>query len=335
MSSRYWIAGVSESTARIALRESLVLRSREAAAAASRLGSLGVSDCVLLSSCARFELFSGSGNEGLRRGLAWFDERAGRTLGGSVSIRKGTEALRHIFRIASGSDSRIPGDSRVTELVRESYQRACALGTAGPCAHRVFQRALHVRTRIRQQMRMPSRFRCFGEAAAELLLRLSDDRAGERLIVFGAGRLAEAATRRLCELGRFDMMLCGPGAEKTRALSAGVGARAAGIEEGMAALPRARAAFFACACDSPLLDSVAGDLDLRAGPLTLIDAGLPRNVDPRLRGSPGIRLYDLDDIYRLLKDLSGTRREVIRRAEDIISAEVESFLDCSSREELV
>ena len=335
MPSRYWAVSVSEPTARIGLRESLFLRPREAPAIASRLKSLGLVDSVLLSSCARFELFSGSGADGLVSALRWFDERAGKALDGPIQIFKGTEALRHAFRLSSGLDSRIPGDSRVTELVREAYRRACALGMAGPMTHRVFQRALHVRTRIRQQARITSRFGCFAEAAVEFLLRLSEGKAGEKLIVFGAGRLAEDAALRLGALGLPGVLVCGRRAERTRALAALAGARAAGIEEGLSALPKARAALFACAADKPVLVPFEALHARRGAPLTLIDAGLPRNVDPRMRKSPGVRLYDLDDIYRLVKGLLGTRPEGTRKAEGIISAEIESFLKGSGREELV
>lgn len=335
MITRLWAIGVSEPDARIGLRETLFLRSEDASAAASRFKSLGLADFVLLSSCAGLELFSGSGDGGLETGLRWFDERAGKPLAGTIRTHKGKEALRHAFRLSSGLHGGIPGDARLMERVREAYRRACALGTAGPMTHRVFQRALHVRTRIRQQARITSRFSCFADAAVEFLLRLSEDGAGERLIVFGAGRLAEDAAKRLGELGLPGVMVCGRGAERTRALAALAGARAAGIEEGLSALPKARAALFACAEDKPLLVRFEALRARRGAPLTLIDAGLPRNVDPRARKSPGIRLYDLDDIYRLLKGLLGTRPEGTRKAEAILSAEIESFLKGSGREELV
>ncbi len=335
MSSRFWCIGVSAPSAPIGVRESLLLKAGEGPAVGGRLKALGLADSALLHSCARFELFSGSGEGGLRGGLSWFDERAGRSLAGALRIRRGTEALAHLFRVAAGLESAVPSDPHVRHLIRDRYREACAWGMAGPLMHRAFQRALHVRTRIRQQARLSSRFRSFGEAAADILLRLSEDGAGKGLIVFGAGRAGEDAARRLCELGRPDVMLCGRDAGATASLAARTGAAAAGIAEGLSALPAARAALFACACAKPLMDRAPALRARRSLALTIVDAGLPRNVDPRLRKAAGILLHDLDDIHRLIKGLSNPRTEGMRKAEEIVSAEVEGFLEGSGREEFV
>jgi glutamyl-tRNA reductase len=56
--------------------------------------------------------------------------------------------------------------------------------------------------------------------------------------------------------------------------------------------------------------------------LFVVDLGVPRNVDPAARATPGVELFDLDDLERLCCPAVGTTPPALAEAERIIDDEL-------------
>ena len=56
---------------------------------------------------------------------------------------------QHLFRVTSGLESMVVGETEILGQAKKAYESARATGTAGPCLHRLFQRAFRVAKQVR------------------------------------------------------------------------------------------------------------------------------------------------------------------------------------------
>lgn len=74
-------------------------------------------------------------------------------------------------------------------------------------------------------------------------------------------------------------------------------------------------------------EDLDGRLDRSDRPLCVVDIAMPRDADPALEELPGVHLWDLDDLDRIIARSAELRRRETPRAERIIDEEITRFSD--------
>jgi glutamyl-tRNA reductase len=190
VSDRLLAVGVSHHHAPLEVRERLYLQDGQAAELASDLG-----DAVVLSTCNRTEVYlAGSDPEVARAEL---ERRSGLKLAGVLARWDDGEAVSHLFRVAAGLDSLVPGESQILGQVREAYHAARRAGSTGPLLNRLFEDALRAGKRVRTEAKLHELPESVAASAVELAARELDELEGRRALLFGAGRMSELAAREL------------------------------------------------------------------------------------------------------------------------------------------
>ncbi|MBI5594862.1 MAG: glutamyl-tRNA reductase [Elusimicrobia bacterium] len=329
MAAELTVVGLSHLTAPVEVRECLAKRPEEA----GRLNSVlkedcGLADCVSVATCSRFEVYSVVDEEGLARLKAGLTARAGRELGDLLYVHRGPEAVRHLFRVTSGLDSWIVGECEILAQVKTAYSDACAERTAVRAQHLAFQRALYIGKKVRSETRIVGGIASIGGAAAVLARRIFSDIAEKKVLVFGAGTMAESTVRHLCTKGVSGVWVANRSLDKAQALAKDLHGEALPLEEGFAKLDDADIVVVSTGAKDFLLDAARlRDAAARRGgrPLFLIDIALPRNVDPAAADAPGVYLYDLDDLRRIMSESLAKRKQDCEQAEALVVAEASEF----------
>src|SRR5206468_12210064 len=153
-------------------------------------------ECVCLSTCNRTELYTAG--DGV-------DERALeaiRSMGGdevvALSYHLADEAAAlHLFRVAAGLDSLVPGEGEILGQVRAAYEA----GAAGSLLDRVFRQALHVGKRVRTETAIGESPASVSSAAAALAQQVFGDLTGRHVLLVGAGKIGELAAQALSSRG--------------------------------------------------------------------------------------------------------------------------------------
>jgi len=315
---RLSLVGISHRHAPVELRERVALNAHAAAALAHELAD-GECEAVCLSTCNRTELYV-VGDDAERRALA-----ALRSLGGdevaSLAYRLSDHAAAlHLFRVAAGLDSLVPGEGEILGQVRDAHET----GAPGPLLNRLFHDALHAGKRARTQTTIAESPASVSSAGAALAQQVFGELGGRRVLVVGAGKVGELAVRSLAARGAVVTAVANRTPAHGEELAGRVGARAAALDELASELANVDVVV-TCTSAPGFLVTRADVPDRKGRPLFFIDLAVPRDVDPAVNELDGCYVYDIDDLEAVVEaSIAGRRREAAR-AEAIVVEEAERF----------
>ncbi len=314
------LVGLSHHVAPVELRERVTLDIEAAATLAATLG-----DAVCLSTCNRTELYLGTGDE--ERAVGALEILAGEPLGDVVYRLRGDAAALHLFRVAAGLDSLVPGEGEILGQVRAAYEAA----TTGPLLDRVFRQALGVGKRVRTETAIGESPASVSSAAAALAAQVFGDLTGRRVLLVGAGRIGALAAANLASRGATIAYVANRTLDAARSLAHRFGGSAIALGDLSAHLGDVDVVLSSTSSPEPVL--LARDIPARRrSPLFLIDIAVPRDLDPAIHELDGCFLYDIDDLEAVVAETLAGRRAEAARAEELVAEEAARF--CSWRASL-
>ncbi len=317
--SRLVLVGISHHRTPIELREQVALTAEQARQLTARLGR---PEAVCLSTCNRTELYLADVDAEAA------EERALAALAGDVhplAYRLVDEAAAlHLFRVAAGLDSLVPGEGEILGQVRTAFE----LGTTGPLLGRLFRQALHVGKKVRAQTAIAESPASVSAAAAALAQQVFGELAGRRILVVGAGKVSEQAARNLISRGAEISFVANRTLDRADELARRLGAEALPLERVEEELPRADVVVSSTSAPGFVLarEQVERALRARKGrPLLLIDLAVPRDLEPGIHELDGCYLYDIDDLEGVVAETLAARRGEAERAEALVVEEADEF----------
>lgn len=309
---RLLAVGVSHRHAPLELRERLYLADGHAVELAKELGA------VVLSTCNRTEVYLEGGDPAVVR--AELERHSGVELEDVLATWEGGEVVEHLFRVAAGLDSLVPGESQILGQVRLAYEAALGAGATSPVLNRLFEDALHTGKRVRTEAKLAEMPESVAASAVDLAERELGTLEGKRALLFGAGRMSELAARDL-RARRAEVVVSSRTLESAQELAERVGGRAAPFDAVAVELTDADLVISATRCPYPILHAEA--VQPRTKPLVLVDIAVPRDLDPAIGRLEDCTLHDID---ALGGGLVG-REEDVREAERIVTEEAARFAE--------
>ena len=314
------LAGTSHHLAPIELREQVALAPEEASALARELAA-GDLECVCLSTCNRTELYLAGADPDRAEGIA---SAALEPAAGALYRLRDEAAALHLFRVAAGLDSMVPGEGEILGQVRAAFE----IGATGSFLDRLFRQALHAGRKARSLTAIGESPASVSSAAAALAEQVFGDLRGRTILLLGAGKASELAARNLLTRGARIAVVANRSAERGVKLAGRLGAEPLPLERAAERLAGADVVVSSTSAPGVVLrrDEVAAALHGRRGrPLLFVDLAVPRDLDPEIGALDGCYLYDLDDLEAVVAETLAGRRKEAERAESIVAAEAEGF----------
>jgi len=311
------LVGTSHHHAPVELRERVALDRDEASALAERLG-----EAVCLSTCNRTELYVAADDleDAERRAVDALVELEPRVEPALYRLRDQAAAL-HLFRVAAGLDSLVPGEGEILGQVRAAH----AAGSPGRLLDRVFRQALHTGRKVRAQTAIGESPSSVSAAAAALAEQVFGELGGRTILLVGAGKISEQAARNLLSRGARIAFVANRTAEHGSELAARFGAEAIPLERIGDELSHADVVVSSTSAPGYVLDAATVDRSRRGRQLLFIDLAVPRDLDPAIHELDGCYLYDIDDLEAIVSETLAGRRGEASRAEAIVAGEAEKF----------
>jgi glutamyl-tRNA reductase len=307
------LVGLSHHVAPVELRERVTL---DLAAAAELARSLG--DVVCLSTCNRTELYLAGVPE--EQAVEALEELAGEPLGGVVYRLHEDAAALHLFRVAGGLDSLVPGEGEILGQVRDAYEAV----TPGPVLDRVFRQALAVGKRVRTETAIGESPASVSSAAAALAAQVFGDLRGRRVVLLGAGRIGELAASNLVSRGAEIAVVANRTVETARELAHRFGGTPVALGDVASHLGDVDVVVSSTAAPETVLRATDVPAKRRT-PLFFIDIAVPRDLDPAIAELGGCFLYDIDDLEAVVAETLEGRRAEAERAEQLVMEEADRF----------
>ena len=303
------LVGTSHHHAPVELREQVALDGEDAQAFAARLATDG-REAACLSTCNRTELYLAADDaEHAEHAAAAALASLGPEIEPALYRLQDRAAAHHLFRVAAGLDSLVPGEGEILGQVRLAQE----LGTTGPLLDRHFRQALHSGRKVRAETAIGQSPASVSAAAAALAEQVFGSLAGRAIVLLGAGKVSEQAARNLRSRGAEITLVASSKTERAR------------IEEQLVA---ADVVIASTNAPGAVLEAatVADALRSRKGRrLLLVDLAVPRDLDPAIADLDGCYLYDIDDLEGIVTETLSLRRREAERAEAIVAAEAKKF----------
>lgn len=330
--------GVNHRTASVSLRENLSLGEEALRAALARHGrgreeSGGIlSELTILSTCNRIELYSRSASTDHGALTSLLEEVSGvsrKAFEQHLFQLEGQDAARHLFRVAAGLDSQVLGEPQILGQVAEAHMTALRLGSTGPVLSRLFQTAIHAGKRVRNESAISSGLSTVSSIAVKLASDVVGGLAQAKVVVIGAGEMAELAVEALRKRGAQRIAVINRTVSRGQELAKRWGAVAKPLEAILDELRDADIVISSTSAPHTILHRKSLEKLMRHREdrqLVVLDIAVPRNVDEEVGELPGVHLYDIDDLVRQAGQSFENRKREVPRAEAVVEEELASFL---------
>ncbi len=320
-------------TAELAVLEALSV-SRERAEALYAEGAFsGFEECVFLSTCNRVEVYArgkGSVADKIAEALAAYSGLSPEIILKNAELFSGCDAVRHLFELTSGLDSRMVGEAEILGQVKQAYETACAAGTSGATLNRVFQKSFQAAKWARSETGIAQGQISIGNVAVELAGRVFGDLSRSSVLVIGTGEAGRKTAQSFVSRGAENVLVASRSFERAHALAAEIGAGAIEPETLTSRMEHADVVVGCSSVEEPLLSEAALKQILkrrRERPLFLIDLGMPRNF-PSVEESDALWIYGLEDLAGIANENLAAREreaalcrgELSRRARRVFEA---------------
>ena len=296
------------------------------------LRGAGCTEALLLTTCNRVEVYAASekrvSTDEIARCLVRNIENDRSEYAPPFYRYEDEKCVQHLFRVASGLDSMVVGESEILGQAKKAYESARASGVAGPWLHRLFQRAFRVAKQVRTHTEITRGSVSVGSVAADLAQRIFGQLSSCKVLVLGAGETSERTARALVSRGVTDLRVTNRSTRRAQELARLVGGRAVRFDEWLRQCREIDILITSTSSETALLtpESLAPMLRNRVDrPLFIIDIAVPRDVEPSVNEMHGVYLYDIDSLQSVAEQSLALRRQQIVAAEAIIAEHVADF----------
>ncbi len=236
-----------------------------------------------------------------------------------------TAAVRHLFNVASGTDSMVVGEPEILGQVREAFRAATDEGTARRLLGALFQRALRVGKRARSETAISRHVVSLPQVAARVAAEEAGGLEGRKVVVVGAGRIGELAARAAREGGCASLAVVNRSPERGTRLAEALGARAGTLEALPGLLAEADVLISTTSSVDPVIDRATLARVTEGRRLVAVDVAVPRDIEPSARDLPGVVLRDIEDLRAVAERGAERRRAELPKVEKIVDEEVDDF----------
>ncbi len=323
--------GLNHQTAPVAVRERVAFpQERLSAALEALVYATPAQEAVILSTCNRTEIYCKTARpESIADWLADHHDLTGFDMTQYLYHLDGSAAAHHAFRVASGLDSMVLGETQILGQVKQAVRTAQASNTLGPLLHKMFEFTFSVAKAVRTQTRIGERSVSLASAA----LRLTEDILGplneQRVLFIGAGEMIELVGTYFLDRHPRSITVANRSPERGQALARQLGGDYIPLSELASLLARYDVVVSSTASQLPLIGKGMVERALRERkfrPLVMIDLAVPRDIEPEVARLDDVFLYTVDDLGKVTQESRDYRQAAVEEAEVIVTQHVEDFL---------
>ncbi|MGB2822398.1 MAG: glutamyl-tRNA reductase [Phycisphaerae bacterium] len=328
--------GANHRSATVAVREKLAFDAGQRQQALRDLrGRWFDAEFAIISTCNRTEVYAARPVHGhpraeeLRDWLCGFHSLAPGDLGEAFYTLADGEAVGHLFAVAAGLDSLVPGEAQIVSQVKAAYVEAVEADCARTVMNELFQAAFHVAKHIRTETDIAMGKVSVASVAVEFVQQLFETLEDKCVLSVGAGKMNDLMLRHLGRLGTGRILVVNRSRDRAERLADACGGCAGHFErlgdhvaEADVVLTSTGAA--ECVITAEMVRSA--QVRRRYRPLLMMDIAVPRDVDPAAGQVENVFLYNIDDLDRIVQGNLELRHSQRGAADGIVAEHVDEFL---------
>lgn len=324
-------AGVNHRNASVEVREKFAVGAHELEQTLTCVRGIdGLAGAVIVSTCNRVEYYTASicpirVLDGLR---GYLQERTG----GSEAVlytHDSPASVRHLFRVASGLDSMVIGETEILGQLKQAYAAAMDCGATTRHLNKLFQHAFRVAKQVRSETQITRGSTSVGAVAVDLAGKIFGDLSGRTAMILGAGEVSERTARSLVSRGVRSVIVANRTFERAAKLAGEIGGTAVEFDNWPDALDKVDILICSTSAPQPVVtcEKLEPHLGRRNGrPIFIIDLAVPRDAEPTLNELENVYLYDIDSLEQIVRQALEVRQAEVVRCEKMIDRHVAEFV---------
>ncbi len=328
------LVGLNHKTAGVEVREKLYYTLDEVEKVLPEIVQLFLKEGVLLSTCNRTELYGVLKDENVRCEEIIDFLISGKNAGGIVKhshfyIMRSYDAVRHLLEVASGIDSMLIGDVQILGQVKDAYEVAVKCGVVGTLLHEIFHTAFRTGKRAKSETAISDGAVSVSYAAVELAEKIFADISKKKGMLIGAGETAELTAKHLVSRGINELYIANRTIERAEKLAKEFNGKVVKLDEIQDKLVEVDIVISSVAVNDYILNfpQVKSAMAKRGNkPILIIDIGVPRNVEPKVKEIENVFLEDIDSLEAIAKANYERRLNEIPKVQKIIDEELKNLI---------
>ncbi len=325
--------GINHNTSSVALRERLAYHPHQLQPAFARLGRRdgdpwsSIKELVILSTCNRVELYAVASEPIFNTLEAFLSETKKcpqAEFSNAVYRLADGDAIQHLLEVAAGLDSLVIGEPQILGQVTEAYSAARKHGAPGKVLSRLFEVAIRAGKRARTETTISQNPASIASIAVNLIAKTVPDLTTARIMVIGAGEMAELTIEALRKRGAQSVMVANRTLQHAKRLANRWDGQAVTLEALRDYLPEMDIVIASTGAPHLIVHFATIEeamKDRRQRPLVIMDIAVPRDVDARVNNIPGVHLYDLDTLSNHLESNLAHREAEVPKVQAILAEE--------------
>jgi glutamyl-tRNA reductase len=330
------VIGLSHHSSPVELRERFAFAGAKIPDALKALRESGIAgEAVILSTCNRVEIYIATPLEPARafaelKQFLITHHAYDSPLNDELYTLAEPHSLRHLFKVASGIDSMVLGETEILGQLKQAYALAHEHKHTGARLNKAFQRAFNVAKHIRTETSIQRGSVSVASVAVELAEKIFSSLAEREVLVIGAGEMSEKTARALHSRGAKSIVVASRSHERAQVLAQEFSGRAVQFDDWAVEFEKIDIAISSTSAPHYILDRAKLEPLMKARkhrPLLLIDIAVPRDIAPEVNFLENVYLYNIDDLQAIAADYLKQRKEEIARCEEIIAEKVKPLLE--------
>ena len=334
--SRIICLGINHRTTPVEVRERLAFAEASLADANRSIAALpGFDEAVILSTCNRVELYAAHSQDDPKAAhsalidyLIQHFQLAPDQAEALVTYQlASTQAAQHLFRVVSGLDSMVLGETEIFGQVKQAYKTALEAGTTSRELNKLFQRAFSVGKLVREKTAIQRGSTSVGSVAVDLAGKIFDLKTC-RVMLIGAGEMARTCAQSLLSRGAQSVIVSNRSYDKAVELAAEFKGKAMKFDDWEHSLHEVDIVISSTSAPHFVVkpEMIQKVMKLRRGhPLFLIDIAVPRDIDPAINDLEDVYVYDIDALSAIAEEGRQERERQLSICEKLIDEQIEKF----------
>ncbi len=329
--------GCNVQSASVELREKLAFDGAKLAQALAELPARYGTEAVVLGTCNRVELYLARLDVDapvhsplIAEFLAEIHRVPVDAIRTHLYEHADAEAVQHLYRVCSGLDSVVLGETQIAGQVKEAFDLAQKANATGQLLNTLFPAALRVSKRVRSETKVAEGHVSVSSAAVDFVREVFSTFTDKTVLVIGAGKMGRLTLKHIQELKPARVLVTNRNPEKARQVAHDCGGQAMPWEQLDDALVQADIVLSTTGAPEPIMPRRRFEEKIRArrGNRTLLvfDMAVPRDFDPRLHDGDRVSVFNVDDLTQVVDQATAERRKHLPAADAIVIAEVGRFV---------
>ena len=285
-----------------------------------------VSECVIIQTCNRIELFATSDNHNVDEikstwaSLTGLEDNAFKD---TLEVCENKDAYEHLLKLTSGLESLVVGEEQILGQIKESISAARKVNASGKRLNKLFERSIKIGTRIRNSTGIGRGGISLGSMAVKLAEENVDDIKSKHVLLIGTGEAATMVAKSLKKRG-YAFNVTSRTLERSVGFSQTLGGKPIKFEDVLSGFNNYEVIFVATTAPYFLVsfDRMKDGMKNKKSGTMILDLSNPRTVDEKVATIPGIKLMNIDQIAEMIDKNMKNRKGKVSTVENIISEEV-------------